>query len=186
MIPTASRADTLVRDTQLHLSLGYFNASFSTNSQNTNGSISDPALSFEYERFSTNKDSYYLRTTFAYGSTQLRYEYVGLGKRHYFLSDGTGYDATDAGSRVSKAPQWRYYLGGDFGLSSGLIKVQDGGVLSINAGQISLNPSIGAIYQANKVLGIELQAGIGIGFGITDVDASSFGEHVSLGVSWFF
>jgi hypothetical protein len=54
-------------------------------------------------------------------SARLRYAYTGVGYRYFPFFSGTGYAVTEGANRIVMTPKWRFYLGGDGGISHAVI-----------------------------------------------------------------
>ena len=181
-------AETYLHDSEFHFRAGLLSANFSTGQQNLNGQFTVPnALDFEYEIFSGTRSSFIIRSILAYetGSARLRYGYTGVGRRLYLFSNGAGFEATEGGSRIVLTPRWRYYLGGDLGVSQAVI-TEVGPVLDGDTAMFDFNVNVGTVYQINRSLGLELQVGYGLGYGFSSIPVTAYTLRAVVGASYFF
>jgi hypothetical protein len=86
---------------------------------------------------------------------------------------------------VESMPKYRIYIGGDAGIAQVLVKSFGPNVQSV-ANMLEIGVNFGAIYQVNRKLGIEAQAGATFGYGISSTPTNGSTARALIGASYFF
>ncbi|MEO5969696.1 MAG: hypothetical protein ABIQ95_07185 [Bdellovibrionia bacterium] len=172
---------------QFHFRMGYLNTGFSGVLTGSFSNIN--AFDLEYEILTSSHASFTLRTTLVYDISNARvlYSYTGIGRRFYLFSNGMAYDFSDSstGDQVVSNPQWRTYVGGDFGLSQVVVK-SFGTVLQTQSALVEFGPNVGGIFQLSKSFGLELQLGLSLGLGFSSVSVSAVTVRSLIGGTYYF
>jgi len=178
-------ADDSNSASQFHFRTGFVEAKVS--GVVTNSFRLSLPIDMEYELFRSTRSSYTLRMMIGYdiSGARIPYIYTGIGRRFYFSSTGMEVDESGSGMRVVSMPLWRYYFGGDIGLSQTTV-TSFGTVLQSQSVGLDLGPNAGIIYQLTKSFGLEFQGGVNFALGFTTVSVNTFTYRALLGGTYFF
>jgi hypothetical protein len=187
-LSAAPSARAWEKTTQAHLRAGLLSLSYSTPNGGVSGSHSiATTLDAELELFSSPRASYLLRGVFGLDVAQgrLPYSYVGTGRRYYLFTSGLAQEHEDEVARVASIPKWRFYAGGELGVSQ--LEVQRlGSIYQVNSVLLELGAQAGTIFQLTRAIGLEVQAAYGWGYGLSSVSVRSSGLKGFVGASFSF
>jgi len=173
------------KDSQVHFRVGYLEGRFG--GLFTGQFQIDAAMDIDFEIFLDHNTSYHFRFIQGLDSESSRpfYTYAGLGLRRYVLGRGRALgQATDHVS-VSVQPTLRVYVSGDLGVSQVLVK-SFGPTVQAVANMADISASVGAVYQLTRHFGVEVQAGMSYGYGISSINASGQTQRLMIGMTYFF
>ena len=185
-LPPTSNGNRYIIGSELHVQTGVFTETLQSQSPANLynfqfNPISTSFLDLNYELFTSNKNSFYLKTTFGYQSTlqRLTYDYFGIGKRYYFSTNGIEDNGKGAGGT------WQFFAGADLGIGQYEIG-SFGGVFSLVTDNLEIGAVAGVKRQLTPTLGLELTESqtYGWGFSAVNINVSTF--RSMLGLSAFF
>jgi hypothetical protein len=183
-----ARAEGSVTGAQAHFRAGLLSGSYSTSDSSLAGSYSvATTFDLEYEAFLDARGSFLLRATFAQdlATSRLMYSYAGVGRRWYFGSTGMATSSQDGTVQAVILPRWRYFAGGDLGVSQVVVKTF-GTVLQANSALVELGGHVGTIYQVSRSVGIEAYGGATLGLGFSAIAVGARSLRAFLGASYYF
>jgi hypothetical protein len=192
-----AHAEDSTSTSQLSMRIGLLSSSVtvgSTDNRRTENITVPETLEFEYEIFSTNHRSFFLRGTMAYELSDARvgYLFVGGGMRFYLIGNAMTYDRSDTdGNRVVSSPTSRLFLGPDFGLSkvevlSGSGSTSTSSALTLSSTNYDVGVHIGYVYQVSRTFGVEALAGASFVYGFTTVSAVGTAIRTMVGITQYF
>lgn len=176
---------TWAKDTQVHFRVGYLAGKFG--GLFTGEFQIDAAMDIDFENFLNHNTSYHFRFIQGLDSQSSRpfYTYAGLGLRRYVLGRGRALEQATDYVALSVQPTLRAYVSADMGVSQVLVK-SFGPTVQAVANMLDLSASVGAVYQLTRHFGVEAQAGMSYGYGISSINASGQTQRLLIGLTYFF
>ncbi len=183
--PFRASADT--PSTELHVRDGVVQGNF-TSGGLSNGFQLGTSLDLGLELIQSRTFSYMIRVAFSYDLDKqyLPYAFTGVGARYYLFSNSRGYAEDEPGIWISKKPNWRFYVGGDLGLSQDVMTLTSSPQLQSSSAFSEIGANLGVIYNIAPKVGIELEGGYSIGYGISTIAVVSGIARLILGMSVYF
>lgn len=183
-IPSLAEESIVPKTNQINIHFGMVSGSFSGPSIQGSISVAN-SLDFQYEMFSTVKTSRLFRATLSHDlkNWNMDYFFAGLGRRHYFLSQGLQFDKSDDKNKLSVVPIRRYYWGYSLGLSQVSLS-RLGPILQISSTLLDLSFTSGAMIRINNRVSFDAQFDLGFGYGISSISVAGTVVKVLLGVSY--
>lgn len=149
--------------------------------------INSPTLfDLELEFFETNKESWFLNTTYAmdFDTSTIDYSYNGGGMRYYLFNPGMNFEGYSKGTSFLSSPKWRFFVGWQAGLSFAILD-KIGTTLQITTWGYDLGAHMGAIAQINKKWGLEFKASYDVTTGFTTVSVGGSTTKAMIGVAYY-
>lgn len=173
-----------IRKSQLHVRTGILSGEYK-GTFNGNFEVTS-ALDFDYEIFIANSTSVLFRFLQGLDSdSRPFYTYAGSGMRYFFNSKGTSADQSEGGLSIVSRPRIRTYLGGDFGVAQVIVRSFGPNVQSV-ANMLDIGANLGAIWQINDNLGLEVHLGTSVGYGMSSTPQNGNSTRMFIGGSYFF
>jgi hypothetical protein len=179
-----AQATTDIRKSQVHVRTGILSGSYK-------GTFSGEfevtsALDFDFEMFIANTTSVLFRFLQGLDSdSRPYYTYAGSGMRYFFDSKGTSADQSEGGLSIVSRPRIRTYLGGDLGVAQVIVRSFGPNVQSV-ANMLDVGANLGAIWQINDNLGLEVHVGKSVGYGMSSTPQNGDSTRYFIGGSYFF
>lgn len=113
------------------------------------------------------------------------YTYTGSGFRYYFDGRGPRSEQQDRTLFFSSNPKLRLYAATELGVAQVIVKTF-GPVVQSVASMVEWGLNTGGIYQISKNVGVEVQVGGTLGFGISSTSVNGSTARALVGMTYFF
>jgi hypothetical protein len=145
------------------------------------------ALDMEYSTFMENDKALIFRAMLALELPESKpyYTYAGTGFRFYNGSKGMSVDQSEENFTLSILPTRRYYWGVDVGISQAIVESY-GTVLQAVSAMIDVGVHVGATFQINDKIGVDVLAGASGGFGFSSVGVTGSTTRGLVGLTYSF